>query len=70
MSDTIIELARAYRALAREYNDLTTDIANHVKHSAELGLTTVDSRVLLDRLDKGHKRVMEINDKVSESAKS
>jgi len=62
--DVIFNLGRAYRELAFEYRDLLADIANYVSHSAELGLVTVDSNILLERLDKGQMRVKEINDKV------
>lgn len=64
MNDPIFTLANAYRDLAFEYRDLITDIANHVSHSAELGLTTVDSHILLERVDVGQRRMKEINDKV------
>jgi hypothetical protein len=64
MPDIILELASAYQSLAFEYRDLVIDITNHVRQSAILGLTTVDSAVILTRIDEGQKRVSEINNKV------
>lgn len=68
--DLVFELGLAYRSLASEYRDLITDIANLVAHSAELALTTIDSQVLLERIEKGMVKVRIINDRIADKCQA
>lgn len=57
MSQNILEEMEIMHKTLKEHYRVQGEIANLITQSAKMGLTSVDSRIILDTLDEHYKRL-------------